>query len=569
MVHLSLRAMGRYHTTNDIRLRGRHLGWGGRAQLVTSIANDVFQARQLARCSDLLLGRRFAVDLIDVAMWSVRCQERASSPTLGALPLIIEATIRRGWPSAVICAAHAGASGSARRVAGRQVRYVDQSMTWLGIVGALAVRYWERERVERLLSGVRNTVAAERELAALAGAATVMRSPVEIPGEDVGFPHDVIGNIRPFISATATEDSSILDAFLGNRKLAITEELRAAAGPRYVASVLSEWKTKANRELPRVADQITIELPIGGDGLVLLTPEQADALQRSLDEMRPRGTTRVSVVVSGPVGTRVALDVDGDRVELPPDRDLPLLDWADPSPAAAGLGFLFAILGATQVIGRLRLRSIAPGASAFLALSIVSARESRRRGDRSHYDMLRLSVAAAAVQAIGVLPETRRQPLGPMGQARLPGVDAIAYPAVMLGFCWSSTTPRQRRAVVLALSLVGLAAQLALPRPRRWRAAAFAFVFTSVTGLLASATYRSMTERDTRRAHRVLNTQVREELSALQAAGRNREWRLVLQACDEALEHLDVSDTDLAALVERRLVATRSAAMDALTVRSS
>jgi type VII secretion integral membrane protein EccD len=346
---------------------------------------DVGLAVWLRRAGRDAFWARLALDTADVVAWSLAIGAPADAAVLIASPLAAEAGMRSGGRGLVVPLVVGAGTNIALLAAGWPPAIGPFLWPLIAVALAGLVSRYLLLLLDRRLRAAGDEIEAAASRARLAGQNSVAAGADSVV--------DVLTRTIPLLSAGgAALPPSRIPAW----KQALAE---ASAGQAsYLGVALSRWQRLRNSLSPDlVAD---VELPcVEGAGTLLLSPAQADALERVLDGLSLCGVETVAVPDPAPAGREQVLLVGGRRVVLP----------ADPRVAAPSLdlGPVALLLGAASFLTQSLPRGdgVPPPVTLALAAAAVAVawwahRLLQRRGPAAHAAVLAAALALGAADAV-------------------------------------------------------------------------------------------------------------------------------------------------------------------------
>ena len=305
---------------------------------------------------------------------------------MAGVPLVTEAAFRWGWPAAGIPAATALGVAITRTLAGKPPRLSGFAHQLTAFVSGLGLRSLESRRVAVLrgrLSDERD--GAPRLGARLEGRSRAFSRKISVMGDDAPMP----------IRDVFTNSASWLDKEKVER---VAPELAALCTPEtldqpefaYLDMVLKAWRREYNREHAALSEQVNMFVVEPAEaGMTVLDKAQIAELRIALATLRARGHVVVRVSEWSLTRRLLVLDVGGQVVRLG-RRGIQAFETADPTPAGALFGMLFAAAQATSASDWYRQPPVVPGVVAFGALAPVSSELVQFRGSEAHESILGL-----------------------------------------------------------------------------------------------------------------------------------------------------------------------------------
>ncbi len=292
---------------------GRDLHGLGIAAAALCALYDAGLAAWLRRTGRTGLGWRLALDSVDVTAWSLAIGGSSDIASLIASPLALEAGLRYGWRGLVVPATVGSVSTAAGLAAGQPPRLAPFMWPLIAVGLALVADWYLRLRVGRRLQAARQEIEAAASRAELAGQNSVAAGADSIV--------DLLSRTTPLLSAGG---APLPPSRLAAWKLALAE---ASAGQAsYLGVVLARWERLRNSMSPDLRSDVELRC-LDSAGTLLLSPAQAEGLDRILDGLSLSGIESVAAPSPAPAGREQVLFIGGTRVVLP----------ADPTPAAPSL----------------------------------------------------------------------------------------------------------------------------------------------------------------------------------------------------------------------------------------
>ena len=363
---------------------GRDYHGLGLAAAAACALYDAGLALWLQRTGRTALWWRLALDSVDVTVWSQAIGGSSDIASLAASPLALEAGLRFGWRGLVVPATVGGVSTAVGLAAGQQPRLAPFLWPLVAVALAVLAHWYLRLRVGRRLEVAEHEIEAAASRAELAGQNSVAAGADSIV--------DLLSRTTPLLSAGG---APLPPSRLAAWKLALAE---ASAGQAsYLGVVLARWQRLRNSMSPDLRSDVELRCPDAA-GTLLLSPAQAEGLDRVLDGLSLSGVESVAAPSPAPAGREQLLFVGGRRVVLP----------ADPKPAAPSLdlGPFALLLGAGTILSQSPPRTdevpyqlTFPLAVAAGLLALWAYWRIDRRGPAAHASVLLAALALGAVDA--------------------------------------------------------------------------------------------------------------------------------------------------------------------------
>lgn len=407
------------------------------------VALDIALWALLRKPERLGLKARLVIDSIDVAVWSLAPYggaPRYDMAIYAAVPLALEAGVRRGAVGLVVPAVALAVTAAVRSVLDRPV--MPAPFLWLVLAvgcGMLLAHYLQRlhRRVAEEWSQRRS---AEAHRAFLAGQnAVAMGASSAVDG---------IEGVIPILGPPAT--GSCLWQLAGAWKFHLYQSTSRQAV--YLADVLREWSRDHNRH-PDLSRRVELHLA-EGLGTTLLTGDQAAALHRMLSGLDLRGQLPVEFddtsALRRPPGGPVRFRVGKDVLAVPADSRRPPRPY-DPGPAVFLIGA--GLMLADWVVLRLPLMGVLPQLALALAGTWWADRELRRKGTVARPSIL-VAAVLVVVSHTAIATATMRAPLNAGGLPNYAVVVSLDVMGLLGGMYWRSVSKAARCLVPAAVVLV-------------------------------------------------------------------------------------------------------------------
>ena len=479
---------------------------------------------------------RWVGDAADLALWCAAAADDWDSSEDAVVPgvaLACEAGARLGPVGVVVPLANAGVAAAVRRRRGHELRLPQLSWQLMGSLGGWALR----SLAERGRTALERRHRADRQAlfhrAELAGFHDLI---VEHEGVV-----DLLQRATTLVELAAPGGS--VRSFAGAMKAAVAETARGQAV--YLADALSAWQVRHNQR-PDLASVVELPLPAGA-GLLLISPDQAEALGRLLDGMDLAGTAPVEVVSPTRAERPFAdlrLRVAGHDVELPGEGSPPR--WLfDATPVA----FLMNIGWLSQPTGAHREAVAWRATAGPMAASLVAALWSARleAANRPISPAASVAVSGAVTLAYTVAAcRSMRHPHTDEGVSRFPWVMPLQGYELVRSIPSQSPSPSARALGRAGTALIVATGWRLSPRPRSARALVaelgWVVAFDAFTRRLRRATLESG-----ERLSAQIGAHDRNGEREAYERGRARARELVEQALAEARRDLDRRAPDLPA----------------------
>lgn len=333
-----LSARARFHIVYRLTVRATQLlSLGGAANqpglwrlaLPGFVLLDILLWRVLRRQDRYGLWWRLLLDTADVAFWSVGPQTITGHYDLAVLvaaPLTAEASFRRDAGGLLVLAVIPTVTAIARVALGRPA--LPFTFGWLLLAVAIGIalsRYCrrlneeaEQEHQDRMEAGVQRAFLAGQNAVAM-GASSVV---------------DAIEGVVPVLGQPPPRSALWVLAEGWKAQLSVSTARQAT----YLQVALRQWELAHNRH-PDLSSHVWMSLP-DGQGTILLIGSQVAGLASALSALGLRGAVPVCLIDPATSrrlpGAPVALDVGGQRVDIPADSHRPLRP-VDPGP----IGFVY------------------------------------------------------------------------------------------------------------------------------------------------------------------------------------------------------------------------------------
>ncbi|MEV0407054.1 hypothetical protein [Actinoallomurus sp. NPDC050550] len=275
------------------------------------------------------LGVRILLDTVDVALWAVALHGAADTAAVAATPLAFEMGLWYGRWFLLVPALVGTATLAALHLAG----YPPAPLVYLwpatwGAGGVLA-SYVLRARWRGEARTARDAIEAAVGQAELSGQNSVAMSADSVV--------DLLVRTGPLIS---TYEPTPRPFPFSGWKAELAEACSRQA--TYLGVALIRWQRLYNSRSPDLSADVELRVPPGA-GTLLLSPAQAEHLQRLLEELAPRGTVPVEVPAKGPVGAEQIVVVGTTRLVIPADRG-PRPRPLQIAPFAFGVGAILTLI---------------------------------------------------------------------------------------------------------------------------------------------------------------------------------------------------------------------------------
>ncbi|MEQ4721165.1 hypothetical protein [Nonomuraea sp. B19D2] len=466
---------------------------------------------------------RLALDMADVAGWSVVMGDPIDAPALLTAPLALELALVQGTRALAVPLAVGLATNAALLAAARP--FSASPFLWPAftvLCGLGLARYLELRLHAHLRTALADREAA-RGQAALAG-----RHSIAVGADTVV---DLITRTWPLLAVPGKAVHSPLAAWRQH----LAEQTTGCAD--YLSAALLRWEQRHNLASPDLARDVQLRAE-DGCGSLLLTHRQVARLEAELERLAPRDLVAVRVAELRPLGQRQEVRIGDAPVILPEDTPsrVPSLD---PGPSMIALGAVGSLshcwpkLDAVPLPVGLLLMIIG------LAVAWWSHRQIVADGDFAHGRALAAALAFGVVDALVSTLLLGNPTAG--GLTRMPFLHfpLFAWPlAVMYG---RDLSRGRRVAAVAASAAVFAACSALLPVPVRL--ADLTALLWPLAFTVGASTLRELLIQEKAAFDQVLS---RDRAAAVQAGyqeGRQAVLDLVRQAQEEA---------------ERRLVADRA-----------
>jgi hypothetical protein len=358
-----------------------------RAALPAFVVIDLVTWQVLRRDERFGLGWRLALDCADIAFWSlspVPASRTYDNAMLIGIPLSIESGFRMGTRAVVVPAVVMVVVGTVRVVADEPAHPFTALWLVLGLGLGMAVFSYCRRLDEQAEAERRQRRAADARWAYLVG-----QNEVAMGADSVV---DVIEGLVPVLGRPG--EGSALWRLADGWKARVAADTAALAA--YLQVALLGWESAHNRH-PDLSSRVEVHLG-EGIGTTILTGRQVAWLHAGLDHQRLRGQVHVALA-GGPAvdrmpGAALDLDIDGQRLRIPPDRAAAIRP-VDAGPVVYAL--IAAQLLATIAPGRgqVPLGWVGLGIGVCALSAWYSHRQLLRRGLGGRPAILRAAVVAA------------------------------------------------------------------------------------------------------------------------------------------------------------------------------
>jgi len=363
-----------------------HDGHGlGVAAAAVCALYDVGLALALRRTGRTALPWRLALDSVDVAAWSQAIGGSSDVASLAASPLALEAGLRFGWRGLVVPAAVGGLSTAISHAVGQPLLLAPFVWPLIGVLLAVLADRYLRLRLDRRLR------VADRELEAAASRAELAGQNSVAAGADSVV--DLLSRTTPLLSAGG---AALLPSRLAAWKLALAEATAGQAS--YLSVVVARWQRLRNSMSPDLRSDVELRC-LDGAGTLLLSPAQAEGLERILDGLSLSGVETVTALSSAPAGREQVLLVGDRRVVLAavPKPEAPSLDLG---PFALLLGAGTTLSQSPPRTDEVPIEVTVPLAAAACLLALWAYRQVDRRGHAAHTGVVLAALALGAVDAV-------------------------------------------------------------------------------------------------------------------------------------------------------------------------
>ncbi len=417
------------------------------ACLLSDVAEAVWLRKGAARD-----GLRVARGLAETAAWAAAGGVPQDLPVLVGVPLAAEAGVRTGLRAVALAAGQGALARSVSRLAGREAPswsvYGWQLLAVLAGAGTSNYEAWLQRQAKRR---------HQEQLSAQVGHARLLGQNDVAMGADSVM--DQLWRLGWLLGDTA--GASALKA-LSAWKADIARLTRAKAF--YLADVLWLWE-RGHNQGHDLSEDVYFVLP-PGEGTVVLSPAQATALARALDEVDIAGDVAVSVARSRRrEDSREArvLRVGDFEVTLPLERVEHLVSLG-PVPVALAMGAAWALPTMARRYGGSPPARVLPWAAAQLCLAAWAHWCCTRQRDLPYGPLACLAFLAATGNSATVTRHVRGH-LGPDGQVHFPFMDNAVAPVILAGLCWPDLAGRWKGAVTSCALLLGLTGLALARRP--------------------------------------------------------------------------------------------------------
>jgi hypothetical protein len=546
--HVVYRLMVRLNQVGDPAGGARTTPW--RVLLAGSAGIDLALAEWLRRSDRMALWPRIALDSTDTSVWSFAPYPDGywDYAVLPGVPLGIETGLALRWRALVVPLANAAVTTVVRRARSQPIQVAPFLWQALAVVSGAGFNHYNR----RVRAEIEQ--ASERRLAAKQAQATLAGQNAVAMGADTVI--DQIQSVAPLFGRPIP--GSALHELVDGWKAALAETTQHSAA--YLGTVVAAWQRSHNTH-PDLQQRVDFDVA-AGDGTVLLTGQQAATLQRMLTSMDLRGQLPLRVLdrdlTRATPGRRIDIEIDGRRVSVPPDTDIPPRS-PDFSPVGLLVGACLLGRMSSSTAERVPLAVVLPLMASTIAAAGFAELRLRRRGSPAQDEVQPLALAIAAVATV-LATRTARRPFKPSGGQNFPFYSTMTIPMLLYAFQRQDLSPRVRRAMPIGMAAIAAAGWVLAPRPRQFGQFLLSLTWP-LSGVIAGAEVSAAFRSDARRLADSLRARERAVIDAAFDRGVASVVRLVRAAHADSLEQLAASrhelDPRLARVAEQRLEEVR------------
>ncbi|MEU0564791.1 hypothetical protein ABZ297_05230 [Nonomuraea sp. NPDC005983] len=419
------------------------------AACVLCLSYDAVLYLRLRRGLRVPPGLRLALDMADVAGWSVVMGDPIDAPALLAAPLAFELALVRGGRALAVPLAVGLATNAALLAAARPGSVSPFLWPAFAVLCGLGLgRYLELRLHAHLRTALADQEAA-RGQAELAG-----RHSVAVGADTVV---DLITRTWPLLAVPGKAVHSPLAAWRQH----LAEQTIGCSD--YLSAALLRWEQRHNLASPDLARDVRLRTE-GGCTSLLLSRHQVARLEAELVRLAPRDLVVVTVADPRPLGQRQEVRIGTELVILPEDTParVPSLD---PGPSMIALGAVGSLSHSWPKLDAVPLPASLLLVIIGLAVAWWSHRQIVADGDCAHGRVLAAALAFGAVDALAATALLANPAAG--GLTRMPFLHFPLFVGPLAVMYVRDLSRGRRAATVAASAAVFTACSALLPLPVR------------------------------------------------------------------------------------------------------